>query len=404
MSSPTDQLIRDYLNRLSGAARGQLGPGDRRALVDRTREFIERKAELDSRPTALEVGRVLSGLGDPARLVSQERERLTTLRGEPPEPVSRRRLVRVLRGEPGKTRGASWHWPVQPGNRTGLQFTLFAGGGPAGGREATAGAAAGREAGRPVAAEVSGQLAPDPAPPAGRASARPLWPTLPAGSAEAEATDRGAAERDTAQDQIPDGKILDGEIVDGDDGARGTRGPDADPHALDHQALDHQALGPEGPAAATGARPTGLAGMNWQLVAVAPHGPSRSRQLLAGAGGWSRHHKLETVAIALLGLGGAIFPPVWLLGAAVALASRLWDYRDKWVGLALPVLVTVVGTAAGISVGGRVSFGHSMHEGWAFAVDVSRATAVLSACYLGWRAARGPRPPVPPWDRPRRMT
>jgi hypothetical protein len=388
MSSATEQLIRDYLNRLSGAARGQLAAGDRRALVDRTREFIERKAELGSRPTVLEVGRLLSGLGDPARLVSQERERLATLRGEPPEPVSRGHLVRVLRGEPGKVRGASWHWPVQPGSRTGSRFTLFDGGRPAAGREATAGAAAGREAGRPVAADAPGQLVPSPAPPPDPAPARPVWPALTARTAEAEATDPGTAERETVQHET-----VDGEIVDGDDGEGGTGDPDAN-----HQALDDQALKPDAPAAAGDARPAGLAGMNWQLVTLAPRRPPRSRQLLASAAGWSRDHKLETVAITLLGLGGAIFPLIWLLGAAVALASRIWDYRDKWVGLGLPVLVTVVSTAAGISVGGQVSFGRSIHEGWVFAVDVSRATAVLSACYLGWRAARGPRPSaVPPW-------
>ena len=385
MSSPTEQLIRDYLNRLSGAARGQLGAGDRRALVDRTREFIARKAELDSRPTALEVGRVLSGLGDPARLVSRERERLATLRGEPPEPVSRGHLVQVLRGELGKVRGASWHWPVQPGSRTGSRFWLFDGGGPVAGRGATAGGAEGREAARPVAAEAPGQLVlgPDPAP------ARPVWPTLTAGTAEAEAIYPDSAEREADQHQI-----VDGEIVDGDDAERGAGEPDAD---------HDQALGRDAPAAPD-ARPAGLAGMNWQLVTLAPRRPSRSRQLLASAGGWSRDHKLETVALTLLGLGGAIFPLIWLLGAAVALASRLWDHRDKWVGLGLPVLATVIGTAAGISVGGRVSFGQSIHEGWVFAVDVSRATAVLSACYLGWRAARGRRrPAVAPWDRPHRV-
>jgi hypothetical protein len=145
--------------------------------------------------------------------------------------------------------------------------------------------------------------------------------------------------------------------------------------------------------------------MTWQLATAAPQKPSRSRQVLVSVGGWSRRHKLETVAIALLGLGGAIFPLVWLLGAGVALASRLWDYRDKWVALGLPILLTVIGTAVGIAVGSRDSFGHGIHEAWVFGVDFSRATAVLSACYLGWRAARGPRPPAaPPWDKPRRVT
>ena len=90
MGPPTEQLIRDYLNRLSVAARGQLGPDDRRALVSRTRDFIERNAGLSGPPTALEVARLLSGLGDPARLVSQERQRLAGLRGEELKPASRR--------------------------------------------------------------------------------------------------------------------------------------------------------------------------------------------------------------------------------------------------------------------------------------------------------------------------
>lgn len=324
MSPPTEQLIRDYLNRLSVAARGQLGSDDRRALVARTREFIERKTALNGPPTAVEVGRLLSGLGDPAGLVSQERQRLATLRGKEIEPVSRGLLARLLRGDPAKVRGASWHWPVQPGSRADLQLTLIDGGVPAAGQVTTARATASREGARPVAAEADGQLAPSPAPSDDLGSSRPLWPALAAGTAD------------------------------------------------------------DGPA---------------------PPQSSRARQLLANVAAWSRHHKLEAVAVALLGLGGVIFPPVWLLGAAVALASRLWDHRDKWVALALPVLLTVIGTAVGVAVGGQGSFGHGIHVGWVFAVDISRASAVLSACYLARRAARGPRPPaVPPWNRPHRVT
>jgi hypothetical protein len=372
MSPPTEQLIRDYLNRLSVAARGQLGPDDRRALVDRTREFIERKIGPGGPPTTLEVGRLLSGLGDPAGLVSQERQRLAALRGESPEPVSRGRLARVLRGEPGKLRGASWHWPLQPGSRADLQLRLIDGGAAAG-RSATAGAPAGGELARPVAAEAAGQLVPSPAPPGDPASARPRWPALVA--------------RTAADGLVPRGQEL----------------QDAWQQQADQRSPDQPAPEPNPPAAAN-ARPAGLAAMTWQLATPARLGPSRSRQLLAGVGGWSRRNKLEAVAVALLGLGGAIFPPVWLLGALVALGSRLWDYRDKWVGLALPVLLTVIGTAAGVAVGGRASFGHGMHEAWVFAVDISRATAVLSALYLGWRASRGRRPPaVPPWDKPHRV-
>jgi len=384
MSSPTEQLIRDYLNRLSVAARGQLGTGDRRALVDRTREFIERKAEADGPPTALDVGKLLYRLGDPAGLVSKERQRLATVRGdEAPEPVSRGRLARVLRGEPGKVRGASWRWPVQAGGRSDLNITLIDG-------------TAGGEAARPVAAE---QLVPSPAPPADPASTRPLWPALAAKAAHDGTIERDTAEPDPGQHEIDDSVILDGEIVDADDGAPDTGEPDA--QVLSQQEPDRQPPAQSAGTALPDARPVGLAAMNWQAGSAAPPRLWRSGQLLAKVAGWSRHHKLEAVAIAVLGLGGVIFPPVWLLGAAVALVSGLWDYRDKWIALALPILLTVIGTAVGVAVGSQVSFGHGIHEAWAFAVVFSRATAVLSACYLAWRAGRGPRPAaVPPWDRP----
>jgi hypothetical protein len=397
MSPPTEQLIRDYLNRLSVAARGQLGPGDRRALVDRTREFIVRKSEADGPPTALEVGKLLYRLGDPAELVSKERQRLERMRGEALEPVSRGRLARVLRGEPGKVRRANWHWPVQPGSRADLQITQIDADAPPAGPAATAGAAADREAASP---EAAGQLVPSPAPPAGAVPARPLWPALAAGTAHGATIDRDTAEPDTGQDEIVDGKI-----VDGDNRAHGTREPDTGRKELNHQEPDHQSPAQNGRTAVPDARPAGLAAMNWQVGPTAPPRLARSQQRLAKVAGWSQRHKLEAAAIALLGLGGAIFPPVWFLGAVVVLASGLWDYRDKWTALALPVLLTVIGTAVGFAVGSRVSFGHGMHEAWVFAVGFSRATAVLSACYLGWRAGRGPHPAAaPPWDRPHRVT
>jgi hypothetical protein len=372
MSPPAEQLIRAYLSRLSNAARGQLGPDDRRALVDRTREFIERKTGPGGPPTALEVGRLLSGLGDPAWIVSQERQRLAALRGEESlEPVSRGRLARVLFGEPGKVRGASWHWPVQPGNRN-LPLRLIDGGAPSG-PGAAASAAAGVEPAGSVAAEAAGQLVPSTTPPGDPASARPRWPALVARTAAGTLAPRGQELQDAWQQEA------------------------------DQRSFDQQAPEPNPQDAAEDARPAGLAAMTWLATPARP-GPSRPRELLVKVGGWARRHKLEAVAVALLGLGGAIFPPVWLLGALVALASRLWDYRDKWVGLALPVLLTLIGAAAGFAVGGRVSFGHGMHEGWAFAVDISRAMAVLCAFYLGWRASAGRRPPtVPPWDKPHRV-
>jgi hypothetical protein len=112
------------------------------------------------------------------------------------------------------------------------------------------------------------------------------------------------------------------------------------------------------------------------------------------------------VATILLGLGGAIFPPVWLLGVVVALASRVWDYRDKWVGLAIPIVLTIVGTAAGlILTGSQSSFRNDLHVAWVSADISSRVSALLGASYLAWRSVRGKRPDaVPPWNKPRRIS
>jgi hypothetical protein len=111
------------------------------------------------------------------------------------------------------------------------------------------------------------------------------------------------------------------------------------------------------------------------------------------------------VATILLGVGGLIFPPVWFLGAAVALASKVWDGHDKWVGLAVPILLTIVGTAAGVILAGsRLSLDHYVHVGWLSADIASRVSAVLSAAYLAWRSVQGRRPaPVLPRNKPHRV-
>jgi hypothetical protein len=119
----------------------------------------------------------------------------------------------------------------------------------------------------------------------------------------------------------------------------------------------------------------------------------------------ARSHPLETVAIALLGVGGLIFPLLWLPGALVALASRVWDARDKWLALlGTPVFLFVGLLAAGVLVGGRHGFfGEFIHAFDAYREYLLRAGAVLSAVYLAWRIRRGPRMrSLPPWQRPQR--
>ncbi|MFZ0048294.1 MAG: hypothetical protein WAL16_20800 [Streptosporangiaceae bacterium] len=440
MSPPTEQLIRDYLNRLSVAARGQLGPDDRRALVSRTRDFIERKTALGGPPTAVEVARLLSGLGDPAGLVRQERQRLAAVRGEALEPVTGSRLTRALRGGAGRARGASWHWPVQEGSRADLQLTLLGGSegqgagdgqrgdsdggggepargngiasskGTGSGPETTAAGSSSRSgavvprqtddrdgprawrsgggAGSPGAPDrpPGGQKpgtgeGPRDSQPSSSGRTRPAWPVGAAGSTVLNGTPLPSGTPDPAGGAVPSGGA--GENPAGSPGSdRGSAGTGGGPTAVM----------PQGPG--SGAGSGGGSG-------------ARAAAMIADTVSWARSHPLEAFSVALLGLGGLIFPPVWLLGAAVALASRRWDYRDKWLGLALPILLAVIGTAAGFAEGGGHGGGvhHGLHMAWVYADIVSRLAAVLGAAYLAWRTVHVRRPPAgAPWNRPHKAS
>src|SRR5271165_5696448 len=126
MSPPTDHLIRDYLKRLSVAAQGRLNRDDRRALIDRTRGYIEHNTGLSGPATMLEVAAVLSRLGDPSQVVATEVERLAEMRGDggaPLAPSWTGWLARTGRREPGRL-SASWHWPARPGSRSELHEML----------------------------------------------------------------------------------------------------------------------------------------------------------------------------------------------------------------------------------------------------------------------------------------
>jgi len=380
MGPPTEQLIRDYLYRLSVAARGQLGPDDRRALVDRTRDFIERETGLAGTPTAIEVGRLLAGLGDPAALVQQERQRLTTIRGEVATPENAGNpITRVLRRDSGKARRASWHWPAVAGSRTDLQLTLLDNRGAGASVASSNGTATGD--GDPSAPD-------EPASDVPVQSRDPDWFFRALGREPAAPEPATTSPGDGAPgDAVPVG---DGRPPWPLAGALG-----ASPGAV---AADDEAGEPDD------ATPTTVSPA-WQLAT--PREPvlsPRVRQALRDTVSWYRQRPLEASAVALLGLGGAIYPPIWLLGAVVALASRFWDGRDKWLGLALPLLVPVIAAALGVTTSGHASVGHALHEGWVFGVAGSRLAAVLSAGYLCWRSVRGRRPPVvPPWNRPHKV-
>jgi len=135
-----------------------------------------------------------------------------------------------------------------------------------------------------------------------------------------------------------------------------------------------------------------------------PGRPERVVPGLRAAASWAfrlaRRRPLEATAIVLIGLGGLIYPPVWLVGALVALPSRLWDIRDKWFGLAAPAIVTIVGSV-GLAMGGtHQTAGAYVHAVLTIGGYLMRAGAVIGASYLTWRVHRGQRRPAqPPWRR-----
>ncbi len=374
MSPPTEQLIRDYLNRLSVAARDRLGPDDRRALVDRTRKLIERRADFAGRPTTMEVGKVLARLGDPAVLVDQEWRRLAAIRGErpggvpqpagtpqlaemadswepaePPESgVTHGFLARVLRRDPGRPWRSHSGWPTAVTSENG--------------------APEGRAA----------------APPATQLT--PPWPSLAAG-------DGGTAPYPQPDLPVRNGTIVSAAMPSGDPGLREA----GDGTASAANGFNGTHSTDAGIGTAEFDTEAGDEFETYARSAVA----SRAVRILGRVASGAWQQPLEATAIILLGLGGAIFPPVFVLGALVALGSRFWHYRDKWVGLVLPPVLTIIVVAAGVAIGGR---SHGLHDGWVALNIVSRVAALLGAGYLAWRTGPGRRPPpAPPWHKPHRV-
>jgi hypothetical protein len=367
MSPPTEHLIQDYLKRLSAAAAGRLSAEDRQALVARTRDFIEHNASTSGPATAMEVATLLSRLGDPATLVAGEVARLGTGRDavdEPPASGGRRHGLLRRRSVQ-----ASWHWPLLPGNAD-VQGRLL--GGVSDQADARSDRRSAQEAGRGLAgtaaAGANGTDRESLPAPAGQRAEPPIWVPRQPSSPEV--------------------------------GGQATGGP-GQASAGSHPAWPLPVA----------TRPDGLPVPEPGLFELPATEPVSRRivrtsgPLIAFAVRVARGHPAEALAVVLLGLGGAIFPPVWLIGVMVALAAKGWDYRDKWIGLAGPVLLLVIGTVVGVSLGAsRTSMGSYFHEGWVYADVLSRVGAVLGTAYLVWRL-RHPRrePPIPPWTKPHRV-
>ncbi len=440
MDPSTEQLIRDYLNRMSVAARGRLDAAARRHLLGRVRESIEREAGLLPAADPAAVRKILSGLGQPEVLVKQEHARLAAARAEaglaaprpgrlpvhPPAWLTRRSTRRdrpvYVPPEPDPASAAPLTGeiriqsrPISARRRPGAPLPP-----PRQVRQRRpplAGTPAGQQNG---SVATTGTQETPTAPPAvaGPAAVRPE-PAEPGGGNWDRLLGMLAGKPDTAPGAGPDQP---GGQDRGHDG-----GQDSGPAASGPRAWPHrQSSTSSSPSQSSSPSPSSPSSPS------SPPSPSSASRLHAGGGTrpgvadsstvqddvsaslgnlasaavlLARQRPLETAAIVLLGLGGLIFPPVWLFGALVALVSPHWDFRDKWAGLAGPPLLVILGAGAAVALGGKhASIGGYAHEAWVSADYLSRVLAVIAAAYLTWRVKRGPRPPAtPPWNRPHRI-
>jgi hypothetical protein len=422
-------MIREYLGRVSVAATKVLPKGDRLLFVGRTRAAIEAQVGPLASADADNVRNALLALGEPETLAKRERERLYSARrrgaaAAPPalwKPAKEPRRGAVTPPPPARRPGPgqarrSRAWPHR--GLTGPEEPPPAESAspaappvPAVPRQADSPEATPRPAETPTPEPPAPEPpapeppAPEPPPTEARDAEAPAEKLPTAGSPVVEEAPEDAASEDAATADVPPAGVLTPE-----EPAAGGPGADhADP------GLNGRDPGgtPPGWMRPRPAPPTGettplsiVPGMGQPTEADEPALPRRRSPAavpLVEAWALARKHPLEAVAVVLLGVGGLILPfPFWLIGGLVALKSRRWDARDKWVALAGPPLVTlaVLIIRAATSPGNFFSaFYHAAHHDVGLSI---RAGCVLCAAYLIWRLRRGPRlRALPPWQRPR---
>ena len=447
-------MIREYLGRVSVAATKVLPKGDRLLFVGRTRAAIEAQVGPLASADADSVRNALLALGEPEVLAKRERERLYSARrrgaaAAPPalwKPAKEPRRGAVTPPPPARRPGPGQArrprpWPHR--GMTGPEESLPAESAspaappaPAVPRQADSPEAMPRPAETP-APEMPAPETPAPEMPAPEMPALETPPTeaRDAGAlAEGPPTAGSPAVEEATADAAPAGAAMPGEpapvppadVPAPEEPAAGV--PPADVPVPEEPAAgvpgaDHADPGLNG--RDPGGTPPGwmrprpvpppgetkplsiVPGMGPPTEAADEPAPARRRSPaavpLAEVWALARKHPLEAVAVVLLGVGGLILPfPFWLIGGLVALKSRRWDGRDKWVALAGPPLVTlaVLIIRAATSPGSFFSdFYQAAHHDVGLSI---RAGCVLCAAYLVWRLRRGPRlRTLPPWQRPR---
>ena len=419
MRPPAEQVVRDYLNRLSVVARSRLQPEDRRAFLARTRDYIERQSGVREMTDPADVMRVLNDYGEPEALVERERARLEARRSErertaaaskagfwKPRPRAgapprdgktgadggsgtdpsyqslTRKDGRPVTGEikvtsrpissrwrpgapmkPPKTRQGRVPPPApsdSPPERNGAAVT-----GPgAAGPDSTGTGSTGPGGTGPGSAGPGG-TGPGSAGPgsAGSGSGAP-----PGAGSGTPAGTGSAAPASGGPPAAPPQVVLNGLVVGSGAGTGEGAAPDSGAAAA---ADDGAAAAGTPPPAPT--RRLRRPQLPRRPQFRRPQGPrrlqpgdiTRAREVARRATDAGRQHRAEAISVALLALGGLIIPiPIWvvgfllwLIGALIAVFSsaRVWSLPDKWLGVIGPLALVIIGTATIVSLGGTRS-------------------------------------------------
>jgi hypothetical protein len=456
------RLIREYLARVAEAGMHHLPMGRRGAFVEGTRRRIEREIGPDGIGDAARVSDVLSRLGDPADLVRTESARLDTERtkrqpgnrgvgGADPAGATAPLAVRPInsrwrpgtrwqpsagqgdtgpqnrpagqRGTPGegKRKGRlgglldrSGRWSAPPGEQAPQQ-----GGPPT--PAATVGQAPGGTASQPpagTAVQVPGGTAGQAPrgtagqPPAGPAGQDPRWFPWASEDAGHPASDRTVplpSGRGTNQAPGGQGAQTPGGIstraLKGSGTVPPQRGPASWVRPSTADAGRAGSAAPSGGDTPAGGIPLPPGEVNTVRGLMAALGSGAAR-LAVDTARLARQYPLESAAVTLLAIGGLILPfPYWLfgglLGGILAIRSRIWNARDKWVAIVGPAVVVLVGTVlAALITGGRghaaTAYPHAFHL---YGGNLLRVGNALCAVYLALQARHGPQRRLPPWRR-----
>jgi hypothetical protein len=430
MRPPAEQVVRDYLSRLTVAARA-LPPEDRQAFLARYQNLVERQSGVRDMADPADVMRALSGIGEPEALVERERARLEAQRKEREAAASKVSLWKPTPRAKGGRNGSAGGGQPRTGPRS-IENLV-------------------RKDGRPVTGEIKVTTRPissrwrpgEPLKP--KKSRRGRVPPPPPDSSREP--DRGAA-ADTGPpaEQPPAGpqaaaphgagpQVPEQRAAGASSGTVSSALAAAGGAAAAPGAAGAAAPGTPGPPASATPAPAGTADTPTPAGTAAtptpagtsatpaptrrlprPVRPRLPRRLQPGdltrdmarrAAETGRQHRRETICVVMLALGGLILPfplweigfLLWLAGALIAATSKLWSLPDKWIGLVGPLALVIIGTAVAVSLGGARSTGSAyLNEALTTAMYLFTIGALLGAAYLAWRIYRGRRPgSIPPW-------